>query len=375
MKKIFSIIAASALCTAVFAQQTDSLKTLSATVDSLRAEVDSLKTINAQQAAAIAAAAIAAAPQEEVAPAKPVYWKNTLQANLDFIQAGYNNWAKGGVSNYSLAAYVDANANYAKDNFYWNNRLQMDYGALYSKDKPIFQKTKDRILFESTAGLKATETINYTAKFTFLNQFSRGYTYNTPSVEGDVTREDWMDARVLKSAGFAPAIVTLGLGIDWIPNDWLTVNFAPLTGGFTIVTNEALRQIYGMGLKDGYTEDDATTDDNGLLTNGEIYKSARFELGAQLTATAKVQINDNIAAQTQLILFSNYLKNPQNLRVNWDNRLSWKLAKYFALSFTTSLIYDDTVLIIDDDHPEGHKAIQFYEALQFGFTYSLPLAK
>ena len=53
----------------------------------------------------------------------------------------------------------------------------------------------------------------------------------------------------------------------------------------------------------------------------------------------------------------------------------WKLAKYFSLNLTTNLIYDDTVLIVDDEHPNGHRTVQFAEALQFGFTYTFATKK
>ena len=82
-----------------------------------------------------------------------------------------------------------------------------------------------------------------------------------------------------------------------------------------------------------------------------------------------------ILASTQLMLFSNYLDHPQNIRVNWDNRFMWKVAKFFSLNLITNLIYDDKVLVVTEKYPEGHKAIQFYEALQFGFTYTFASKK
>ncbi len=99
------------------------------------------------------------------------------------------------------------------------------------------------------------------------------------------------------------------------------------------------------------------------------------ELGAQLTADAKMRINDNFEASTHLLLFSNYLDHPENIRVNWDNRLMWKVAKYFSVNLTTNLIYDDKVLVVTNKYPDGHKSVQFYEALQFGFTYTFASKK
>ena len=322
---------------------------------------------DAQTAAAEAAAALSQAEEAPVSAPKPKYWESGVQTNINLGQTWLSQWAAGGSNSVSLAGNIDAKANYAKDKMIWNNRLQMDYGFMYSEDKPILQKTKDRILLESTWGYKATKTLNYTASFTFLNQFSNGYVYKTPSV-ADATQQDWKDARVLKSGFFSPAYITLGLGMDWVPNNWLTVNFAPITSGLTVVADEELRKNYGMELKSKY--EDAP---EPLLPS--YYRAARFEFGAQLKADAKVKINDNFDASTQLIIFSNYLHNPQNLRVNWDNRFMWKLNKFFTLTVTTNLIYDDTVLIVDEDHPDGRRLIQFSDALQFGFTYTFASKK
>lgn len=330
---------------------------------------------DAQKAAAAAAAAIADAPKEEAKAPKPVYWTNSLMTNINFIQSSYDNWAKGGYDNFSVSAYIDGNANYKKNEFYWNNRLQLDYGFIYSEDKPIMQKNKDRILLESSIGEQATKTLSYTGKFTFLSQFTDGFTYNTPGVE-DPSKKDWKNARVLKSSIFSPAVITLGAGLTWTPADWFSTTLTPVTGGATIVADKSLRNVYGMKFKKGHDESELEFEEaGGLVKNGEIMRAVRFEFGAQLSMDAKVKINDNFQANTQLILFSNYLQNPQNLRVNWDNRFMWKVAKYFSVNLSTSLIYDDTVLIYDDDHADGFKAIQFYEALQFGFSYTFASGK
>ena len=316
-----------------------------------------------QKAAAEAAAALTAAPDAPKVVEKPVYWTKWAKTDLKFTQTSLTNWAAGGFNTFTLATYIDANANYAKEKTTWTNRLQMDYGFLYSADKPIVQKNLDRIYFKSDYGYKTTvKNLTYTISFDFKTQFDNNYTYGTPKSDGEEepTRQDWLNARKLKSGFLSPANSQLGIGIKWIPNKWLTINASPLTGGFVIARDERLRKNYGMELRE-----------EGLdKSDGSNYRPARFELGAKVTAEAKVKINNNISYETQLILFSNYLKNPQNLRVNWDNRLEWKLAKYFTMNFNTFLIYDDTIRITDDAHPDGFRAIQFKEFLQFGFTYT-----
>ena len=331
---------------------------------------------DAQTAAAEAAKLLADTPETVVAPPKPVYWTNTLKTTLNFAQTSFTSWAAGGNNNYTLNSIIRGDANWAKGKTYWNNHLEFDYGFLYSQDKPILQKNVDRTFLTSTWGYKVKEKLNYTANFTFLNQASNGWNYPTPAVEADEepTPKQWRDARILKSGFFSPAYVTLGLGIAWVPNTWLTVNFAPLTGSTTIVSNEKLRKNYGMARKSKYEDTaefpDKKDDDGVYFITGNYYKPATFALGAQLTTNVKFQINNKFDVNSNLILFSNYLKNPQNFRVNWDNTIQWRLSKLFSLNLTTNLIYDDTILIVDEKFPNGHKTVQLKEFMQFGFTYS-----
>ena len=329
---------------------------------------------DAQAAAAEAAQVLADTPEVVVAPPKPVYWTNTLTTTVNFAQTSFTSWAAGGNNNYTLNSIIRGDANWAREKKYWNNHL--DYGFLYSQDKPIIQKSVDRTFITSTWGYKVKEKLNYTANFTFLNQTTNGWVYPTPAVQADEepTPKQWKDARVLKSGFFSPAYVTLGVGVAWVPTKWLTVNFAPLTGSTTIVGNEKLRKNYGMARKSKF-EDAALypdqKDENGVyFITGNYYKPLTFALGAELTTNVKFNINDKFNVNSNLILFSNYLKNPQNFRVNWDNTILWKLSKLFSLNLTTNLIYDDTILVVEEDFPNGHRTVQLKEFLQFGFTYS-----
>ncbi len=339
---------------------------------------------NAQEAAAAAAQALAATPEEKQEPPKPKYWKKDLTTRVNFNQTNLTNWAAGGVNNVTLASFIVANANYAKDKVSWTNNMQLDYGFIYQDGRPFIQKNTDRIYFVSTFGKKMSDKLNYTAQFTLRTQFSNSYSYATPtSFEGDEpSRKDWMAARVLKSGLFSPAYVQLPLGIQWVPNPknrWLVVNFAPLTGGFTVVADESLRKQYGMKLKKEYRDATAfpytvTKDDGTVITHGEYYRSARFEFGARLQADLALKVNNNFTLNSQLVLFSDYLNNPTHVRVNFDNRINWQLAKYLSFNLSSFLIYDHNVLIKNEKdierYPSGTQRVQFRELVGFGFSYT-----
>ena len=339
------------------------MKKIITLVLALVAATATLSAQDTQKAAAEAAAALTAASDvPEVAP-KPIYWTYTLLNQINFGQTSLWNWAAGGYNNYTLAAAIDAGANYNKEKITFTNRLQLDYGFMYSADKPLLQKTKDRIYFESKWGYESpVKHLSYSAFFDFKTQFNNNYKYPTPtSADGiEPTREEWLKARTLTSGILSPAYTNFGLGLLWTPKPWLSVNFSPLTADFVIVNDPSLRSTYGMELRE-----------EGLDKNvGETYKPFRFGLGAQLKVDAKWVVNDVFNYTTQLVLFSNYLHKPQNLRVNWDNKVFWKMTKYFALTLATNLIYDENVKVKEISPDTKVAAVQFKEFLEFGFTYT-----
>ena len=206
---------------------------------------------DAQQVAATAAQAISQAPEAAPKVKKPKNWATSLKTQVNLGQTQLTNWAAGGDNTVSLAAFIDGNANWKQGDMFWNNRLQLDYGFLYASSKPILQKSTDRIYLESKWGYKAPSTryLYFSANYDFKSQFTTGYDYKTPAsvndadgneLQGAALRDVWKDARVLKSNFLAPAYTNLALGIDFVPNKWFSLNFAPLTGGFVIVKDAAL---------------------------------------------------------------------------------------------------------------------------------------
>jgi hypothetical protein len=264
---------------------------------------------------------------------------------------------------------------------------------------------------ESKWGYKteAMKNFYFSANYDFKSQFSTGYDYNTPGslvdengneLEGGALKQAWKDARNLKSGFLAPAYTNLALGIDYKPAKWLSVNFAPLTGGYVIVMDELLRKNYSMALKDTVTPEELAqaeaelqaTKESGSKKSidaaaeklGGLYEGSRFELGAQLKVDAAVNVNDNFKYSTQVVLFYNYLAGQTAVggkcpRINWDNRVDWKLAKYFSLTLTTNMIYDDTIMITNpkdvEEFPGGKARVQFKQSLAFGFTYTIASKK
>ena len=83
---------------------------------------------------------------------------------------------------------------------------------------------------------------------------------------------------------------------------------------------------------------------------------------------------ENVLFQTKLDLFTNYLKEPQNIDVNWENLIVLKVNKFITASISTQLIYDNDIQINVDSNGDGAidavgPRVQFKEVVQVGFSY------
>lgn len=276
-------------------------------------------------------------PEIEYEPKpKPRYWKTGVLSQVNFSQVSLTNWADGGEGSIALSAYVDMKANYAKGDVFWDNRLQLGYGFVQNFDD-IYKKSDDKIVLDSKFGYKAVDKLFISAIFSFKTQFTPGFKY--PSEDND--------SYILESMFMAPGNISLGLGADYKPFDFLSVNFAPVTSNLVVVTEQSLREKYG----------------------NAIDQVARFELGAQLKVDFSKNFGDKFSLQTSVTLFSDFLDSPQNIKVNWDLVADLKLSKVFSINLRTNLIYDDKILI---DNGDGNLCprVQFKEALSVGISYT-----
>ncbi len=282
---------------------------------------------------------------EPVTP--PKFWTNGMLTELGFSQVSLTNWAAGGSGSVALNSYINAHANYAKGSMFWDNRAQFSYGFIQSYEEG-YKKSSDKIVLDSKWGYRAINKFYFSANFNFRSQFSPGF-----------------DGSGKVSKFLAPAYTSLGLGIDYKPGNGkdISINFAPFTGNLVIVTDPALREKYG-------------NDKN---------KTARWELGAQLKASLSKDIIKNLKVNSYLTLFSDYLNKPQNIQVNWDLQLSYKLNKYMQAGIRTNLIYDDNILFSTNRkvfNPQSGKEevvmqprVQLQEVFSLNFAYTFGVFK
>jgi hypothetical protein len=265
-----------------------------------------------------------AVPLDTVPPPK---WDIGGMGSLTYSEVGLFNWAAGGQSNMTLIANLNIYANRKYTNAAWENSLDLAYGFI--KNNFIFDptlpvtKAEDKIDFNSKFGKKAwSEKVNYTSLLNFRTQFAPGY-----AAPG---------APVYISKSLAPAYLILAVGLDFKPNDALSLFVSPISGKLTIVTDDSLSGAGAYGVNQ--------VDENGNMRPGAT-TYMRMEFGATFRAKFKKDIMKNVGLESNLELFSNYIDRPQNIDVRWSNNLVARINKYITASLITDMIYDHDVLI------------------------------
>ena len=266
------------------------------------------------------------------------YWDIGGVTAVTYNQTLLKYWAAGGNNSTAISGMFDAHANYQKDKINFQNSLSLGYGLQRIMNQP-FRKTDDKIDLSSNFGLKATNKLYYTVLLGFKSQFTKGYDYLD---NGDSTKI---------SNFFAPAYFVHSVGINYVPSKNLSIYASFLTGKTTFVMDEDLSAIGAFGVDTG--------------------KTIRYEFGSYLKVNFEKNITDNFLVSSKLTLFSNYLKNPQNIDVDFQLLASYKIWKALSLNYQMQAIYDDDILVlVDPQTGRQGKRLQLKQIFGVGLSYS-----
>lgn len=287
-----------------------------------------------------ATAAAAAAPK--IPDSLDGVWQRSGVFTLNMTQVSLTNWAAGGFSSVSGIAMFNGAMSRKKGNKSWDNSLVLAFGGQkIGEDDPI--KTDDRIELNSKYGIQTSDHWYLANVFQFKTQFTEGF--------------DTSGARI--SNLLAPGYALLGVGMDYKPNDKFSLFLSPATARLVIVTDERL-----------FYNDDPDLRVYGVK-NGN---TTELELGGYVRLQYTTELAKNITFMTRADAFSNYLRNPQNIDVNWETLWTFKVNDWFAATLNTLLIYDHDTDIIrraDDGSVYLGPTTQFKETLGIGLTVKL----
>ncbi|MEZ4740480.1 MAG: DUF3078 domain-containing protein [Flavobacteriales bacterium] len=271
-------------------------------------------------------------------------WKKSGVISINMTQVNLTNWSAGGFSSVSGIAMFNGTANWRRGKKAWDNSLVLAFGGQHVHNGTDPQKTDDRIELNSKFGHELNKAWYLAGIFQFKTQFTEGF-------DAEGTRISNL---------MAPAYTLLGVGIDYRPNDNFSAFFSPATARLVIVQDETL---FG-----GSTDPDLRV--YGVL-NGN---TTELEMGGYFRLQYTTQLAENITFMTRGDLFSNYLRNPENIDVTWETLFTFKVNEWFAATLNTLLIYDnDTALpkVDENNVPYTGPATQFKETLGVGLSFKL----
>jgi len=272
---------------------------------------------------------------------KPQFWKFRSEAALVMSQASLTNWVRGGESSISTAMDVTGYADYNNKQLkvLSNNFVRLKYGLIGSGKSGI-KKNLDLLETNSKLNHKAFGRFDFSAIMLFKTQIAPGFTYS-----------DTDNSKTLVSKFMNPAVLTIGLGLDYKPNKSTSLNFSPLSYKGTFVTDTAHidQTVYGIPHN----------------------RKSMNEPGVSFMITNEFNPVKDVTITNRLQLFTNYIHNPQNIDVDWEMIATSKINWFTDVRFNTHLIFDDdtrTPVFVDGKQKKTAR-IQFKEMLGFTFVF------
>lgn len=244
-------------------------------------------------------------------------WKHGGLLSFNVSQGSLSNWAAGG-DNFSLAisSYFNYFFFYKNGRHSWDNNLDVNIGYLQTTSLGS-RKNDDRYDFLSKYGYRMDSLGKWyiSGLFDFRSQFFDGFTY-----PGGVS--------TFSSTFLSPAYLVLSVGFDFKQNSKFSLFLSPLTSRTVIVASNYLSGKGEYGVDTG--------------------RHTLAQLGAFVTVNYNNTFNKIITYKGRVDLFSNYLNNPQNINFFMTNQLACKITKYFSVTYSLDMIYDDNVRLFGE---------------------------
>lgn len=233
------------------------------------------------------------------------------------VGSGDNRVGFGGLLNYT--------ANLKQGKVLWDNKFGIQLGVVKVGSDP-FTKATDVIQATSQWGYQITENGKWygAGLADFQTQF-------LPTYGGNFLKEDAIAGKKLSLNArlFAPAIFKFAPGIIYKPNAQFKVLYSPIAIRTIVVANDVIAaQANFIPLKDGKPQ------------------KSDLQMGSEVRIDyANKFLDGKLAYTSTLDLYSNYIRQPQNIAVEWYNSLDVMLLKNISLNFRTDWFYDHNILV------------------------------
>jgi hypothetical protein len=292
---------------------------------------------------------------------KSQFWKYHIDASFILNQTSLSNWVKGGENSISTALDVTGYADYNNKplKISSSNFARLKFGYLATGKEGI-RKNLDLLETNSKFNHKAFGKFDFSAIMLFKTQIAIGKNYFTTAAGNDTSN--------IVSKFMNPAVLTIGLGLDYQPNKTTSLNFSPLTYKGTFVTDPAY-------INNTYYPDRIDQTLYGVPKN----KHSLNEPGVSFMISNVFKPIETVSIVNRLQLFTNYIHNPQNVDVDWEMITTARLNWFTEVRFNTHLIFDDDTkteelkdgqpILRPDGTVKKTARIQFKEILGFSLSF------
>lgn len=257
-------------------------------------------------------------------------WDVSLVSRLSGSQAGFHNWAEGGVNSLAVSASTTGKATRTSRAWRQTHESRFAFGVIrQSGTEP--RKAEDVIRLGSSVSYHGDgffKTFNPTLALTLRTQFAPGFNYD---------RNPFNDGReppVKVSDFFAPATLQQSIGLSYEYRKWFTHRLG-IGAKQTVVALEHLRPLHGV----------------------DPWRMARYQVGVESRTDVDREIARNVHLKSTLGLFAAF-NQPDLPDMLWENLITMKVNSWLGINLELAAFYDRDV----------STRIQFKEVLSIGVT-------
>jgi len=281
-------------------------------------------------------------------------WQFGGRFQLSLNQSYSSNWVGSSDPFIGLSTLDNLSLSYRKNKVSWENSLDVDFGMRYTfpkNAKSKYEKTSDKVDFNSQLGLRAKGYWYYGALLQLTTQLANG-------------RDPEHDS--IKTSSFmTPGNITLSLGMNYKRKMW-SWYISPVAA--KLVTK----------IDPVFFEQETF----GVLAN----KKYHLSIGAFTRISFDADVHPKVNLNTKLEVFYDYTgvyTQMRNTVTNFEMTWRFSVTEWLAITFKTSLLYDynvrfpvydengNTIDGIDTDH------LQFKElfGITLGYKFNIPKKK
>lgn len=260
-------------------------------------------------------------------------WTNSLELGINFNQSSFSpNWKGGGTNSYAIGGILNINTQYEKRRFAYSGKLSNQYGLQKQQNQEL-RKTIDVLLGDFKFAYLISKNWSGYLGANLITQFTPGYEYDNDTLY--VERQSNL---------FAPAYLTVPLGIEYKPNNVFFARFGLASLRYTFVSDKEIRK--------------TVANNYGVDTNKTVLR----QFGMQIIAGYNKNITQTINLKANYFGFADYARpNLEDFVHRFDITFTAKVTKYINTTFSSILFYD-----LSQD-----KDVQVSQVLTVGFLMQL----